>query len=88
MPQNYFFIFETKAPKIVQEKWEVLPPRMENRFASNLLVHFGNENSQNCSRKIGSIPPRMEKRFASNLFFTFETEAPKIVQEKWAAFPP
>ena len=30
----------------------------------------------------------MENRFASDLFFTFETKAPKIVQEKWAAFPP
>ena len=36
---------------------------------------------------MGSISPRMENRFASNLFFTFETKAPKIVQEKWAAFP-
>ena len=30
----------------------------------------------------------MEKDILSNLCFTFETTTPKIVQEKWAAFPP
>ena len=37
---NLFFTFETKAPKIVQEKWAAFPPKMENRFASNLFFNF------------------------------------------------
>ena len=34
---SLFFTFETKTPKIVQEKWEAFPPGMENRCASNLF---------------------------------------------------
>ena len=40
LPQNYFFTFETKAPKIVQEKWAAFPPRMANRFVSKLFFTF------------------------------------------------
>ena len=37
LPQ-IIFTFETKAPKIVQEKWAAFPPRMENRFSSNFFT--------------------------------------------------
>ena len=64
---KFFFTFEAKAPKIVQEKRAAFPPRMENRFASNLFSHlkrmlkFVHKNGQH-------FPSRMEHRCASNLF--------------------
>ena len=52
---NLFFTFETKAPKIVQEKWEAFPPRMENRFASNLFFTFETKAPKIVQEKIGSF---------------------------------
>ena len=53
--KNLFFTFETKAPKIVQEKWEVLPPRMENQCASNLFFIFETKAPKIVQETMGSI---------------------------------
>ena len=79
---NLFFTFETKAPKIVQEKWAAF--RFSQTYFSLLkrqLPKLFKKNGQH-------FPPRMEIDLPQNYFFTFETKAPKVVQEKWAAFPP
>ena len=55
LPQKSFFTFETKAPKIVQEKWEVLPPRMENQCASNLFFIFETKAPKIVQETMGSI---------------------------------